>query len=247
MSLPNKIALVTGASRGIGQAIALQLGKQGATVVGTATSDEGAQKITASFEENKIKGKGYVLNVADQASVNDCMTALNEEFGAPTILINNAAITRDNLMLRMKEDEWNDIINTNLTSVYRMSKACLKGMIKQRWGRVITISSVVGTTGNPGQANYAAAKAGVIGFSKSLAQEIATRGVTVNVIAPGYIETDMTKALPEEHREALLSKIPTKSIGQPQDIAAAVAFLASENAGYITGQTLHVNGGMYMN
>lgn len=246
MSLENEIALVTGASRGIGQAIALRLGKDGATVIGTATSSAGAEAITKCLQENGIKGMGLVLNVTDQSSVDAAMEAINAEFGAPSILVNNAGITRDNLLMRMKDDEWNDIIQTNLTSVFRLSKACLRAMTKARKGRIISISSVVGAAGNAGQTNYSAAKAGLLGFTKSLAREVGARGITVNAVAPGFIDTDMTKALPEAQREALQKEIPLNRLGQPEEIAAAVAFLASPDAGYITGETLHVNGGMYM-
>ena len=246
MSLENEIALVTGASRGIGQAIALRLGKDGATVIGTATSSAGAEAITKCLQENGIKGMGLVLNVTDQSSVDAAMETINAEFGAPSILVNNAGITRDNLLMRMKDDEWNDIIQTNLTSVFRLSKACLRAMTKARKGRIISISSVVGAAGNAGQTNYSAAKAGLLGFTKSLAREVGARGITVNAVAPGFIDTDMTKALPEPQREALQKEIPLNRLGQPEEIAAAVAFLASPDAGYITGETLHVNGGMYM-
>jgi len=245
MSFENKVALVTGASRGIGRAIALTLGNAGATVVGTATTEGGAEKISASFAENNIQGRGLALNVTDQDSIELCIKTVTEQYGAPSILVNNAAITRDNLMLRMKEEEWNDIINTNLNSVYRLSKAVLRPMTKNRWGRIISITSVVGFTGNPGQANYAAAKAGVVGFTKSLAQEMATRGITVNAVAPGFIETDMTKELPDAQKEHLLKVIPMGRMGQPEEIASAVRFLASDEADYITGQTIHVNGGMF--
>jgi len=244
--LTGEIALVTGATRGIGQAIALELGARGATVIGTATSADGAQKITAVFAENGVKGAGLTMNVADSASVEQALAQMEKEFGAPTILVNNAGITRDNLLMRMKDDEWDDIINTNLSSVFRLSKACIRGMMKARKGRIISIASVVGAMGNAGQTNYAAAKAGIMGFSKALAREVASRGITVNVIAPGFIETDMTRALPEAQKEILLKAIPLTRLGQPQDIAAAVAFLASPGAGYITGHTLHVNGGMYV-
>jgi len=246
MSLENEIALVTGASRGIGQAIALRLGKDGATVVGTATSPAGAEAITKFLQENGIKGMGLVLNVTDQSSVDAAMETINAEYGAPSILVNNAGITRDNLLMRMKDDEWNDIIQTNLTSVFRLSKACLRAMTKARKGRIISISSVVGAAGNAGQTNYSAAKAGLLGFTKSLAREVGARGITVNAVAPGFIDTDMTKALPEAQREALQRDIPLNRLGQPEEIASAVAFLASPDAGYITGETLHVNGGMYM-
>ncbi|WP_455375262.1 3-oxoacyl-ACP reductase FabG [Kaarinaea lacus] len=246
MSLEGEIALITGASRGIGKAVALQLGKDGATVIGTATSDSGAENISAYLKENGIPGMGMVLNVTDQASVDSVIETITSEFGAPTILVNNAGITRDNLLMRMKQEEWDEIIDTNLTSVFRLSKACMRAMTKARKGRIISISSVVGAAGNAGQTNYAAAKAGLLGFTKSLARELGARGVTVNAVAPGFIDTDMTKALPDAQREALLSGIPLNRLGQPEEIAAAVAFLASPGAAYITGETLHVNGGMYM-
>jgi 3-oxoacyl-[acyl-carrier protein] reductase len=246
IDLEGKVTLVTGASRGIGRAIAESLGKANATVIGTATSDKGAQSISDYFAAAGIKGTGMTLNVTEVDSIDSVLKTINDEFGAITVLVNNAGITRDNLLMRMKEDEWNDIMSTNLTSVFRLSKACLRGMMKARQGRIITISSVVGATGNAGQANYAAAKAGVVGFSKSLAQEIGSRGVTVNVVAPGFIDTDMTKQLSEEQRSSLLAHIPLKNLGQPEDIANAVLFLASDMATYITGETLHVNGGMYM-
>lgn len=245
-SLEGEVALVTGASRGIGQSIALALGNMGATVVGTATSEKGAEAISAYFAEQGIKGQGMALNVTDADSVLQVLAAATEAFGAPSILVNNAGITRDNLLMRMKEDEWQDIIDTNLTSVYRLSKACLRAMTKARKGRIISISSVVGASGNAGQTNYAAAKAGLIGFTKSLAREVGARGITVNAVAPGFIDTDMTRALPDAQREALLTGIPLNRLGQPEEIAAAVAFLASPGAAYITGETLHVNGGMYM-
>jgi 3-oxoacyl-[acyl-carrier protein] reductase len=244
--LTGEIALVTGASRGIGQAIALALGAQGATVIGTATSEKGAEAISSSLAAAGIKGQGMVLNVTEQVSVDTVVTAVQETYGAPSILVNNAGITRDNLLMRMKDEEWNDIINTNLTSVYRLSKACLRGMTKARRGRIISISSVVGAAGNAGQTNYAAAKAGLVGFTKSLAREVGGRGITVNAVAPGFIDTDMTRALADAQREALLGSIPLGRLGQPEEIAAAVAFLASPGAAYITGETLHVNGGMYM-
>ena len=246
MPLTGKIALVTGASRGIGHGIAIELARQGATVIGTATTQEGANKISAVLTDQGLKGQGIVLNVTDINSIEQALTTIQNNYEAPTILINNAGITRDNLMLRMKEEEWDSIISTNLTSVYRLSKACLRGMLKVRWGRIVTISSVIGVTGNAGQANYAAAKAGVIGFSKSLAQEIASRDITVNVVAPGYIASDMTDQLTDEQKNAVLSKIPAQRIGKPEDIAYAVNFLVSPQASYITGQTLHINGGMYM-
>jgi 3-oxoacyl-[acyl-carrier protein] reductase len=243
MSLEGKIALVTGATRGIGKAIAVSLIEQGATVIGTATSESGAQSISEYLGAN---GKGWVLDVSSSESVDTVVKEITAEFGAPTILVNNAGITRDNLMMRMKEDEWEQVVNTNLTSVFRVTKACLRGMTKAKFGRVISISSVVGSMGNGGQTNYSAAKAGLEGFSRSLAAEIASRGITVNCVAPGFIETDMTKVLPEEHKAKLIEKVPSSRLGQPEEIAAAVAFLASQGAAYITGETLHVNGGMYM-
>jgi 3-oxoacyl-[acyl-carrier protein] reductase len=244
--LENAIALVTGASRGIGRAIALGLGQQGATVVGTATSQGGADAISEAFATAGIQGRGMVLDVANPESVNEVIKAINGEFGAPTILINNAGITRDNLLMRMKEEEWQSIVDTNLTSVFRLSKACLRGMMKARKGRIINIGSVVGATGNPGQANYCAAKAGMVGFTKSLAREVGSRNITVNTVAPGFIDTDMTRELPEEQRNTLVAGIPLERLGSPEDIANAVVFLASDNAAYITGETLHVNGGMFM-
>lgn len=246
MILDAEVALVTGASRGIGMAIALELGRQGAYVVGTATSQAGADAIGKALVEHNTKGRGAVLNVTDQASIDGLLKEMEASCGMPTILVNNAGITRDNLLLRMGEDEWDAILDTNLKSVYRMSKSCLRAMIKARKGRIISIASVVGATGNPGQANYAAAKAGIVGFSKSLAREVGSRNITVNAVAPGFIETDMTRALSEQQRTALLGQIPLGRLGSPQDIANAVAFLASPAAGYITGTTLHVNGGMYM-
>lgn len=246
MSIEGKVALVTGASRGIGKAIALELVRRGAIVVGTATTTEGAEKITAYLKEAGNAGRGYALNVADAASVEAVMATLTEELGSPLILINNAGITRDNLMLRMKDDEWDSVIATNLSAIYRMSKACLKGMTKARWGRIVSISSVVGSMGNAGQANYAAAKAGLEGFSRALAKELGSRNVTVNAVAPGFIATDMTEVLSEEQKAKMLATIPAARLGQPEEIASAVGFLASEEAAYITGVTLHVNGGMYM-
>ena len=243
MSLEGKIALVTGATRGIGKAIAVALVEQGATVIGTATSESGAQSISEYLGAN---GKGWVLDVSSSESVETVVKEITAEFGAPTVLVNNAGITRDNLMMRMKEDEWEQVVNTNLTSVFRVTKACLRGMTKAKFGRIISISSVVGSMGNGGQTNYSAAKAGLEGFSRSLAAEIGSRGITVNCVAPGFIETDMTKVLPEEHKANLVSKVPASRLGQPEEIAAAVAFLASNGAAYITGETLHVNGGMYM-
>lgn len=244
--LTGKVAFVTGASRGIGKAIALDLAAQGATVIGTATSESGAEAISAYLAEAGAQGAGKCLNVTNPEMITEVLSEVSKEFGVPTILINNAGITRDNLLMRMKDDEWDDIIQTNLNSVYRMSKACLRGMMKAKQGRIINIASVVGVMGNAGQTNYAAAKAGIIGFSKSLAREVGARGITVNTIAPGFIDTDMTKALPEEQRQALTAQIPLQSLGQPEDIARAVTFLAGEGGSYITGQTLNVNGGMYM-
>ncbi len=246
MSLEGKVALVTGATRGIGRAIALSLGEQGATVVGTATSNNGAETISSFLKEAGINGKGVVLNVTDADAIESVVAAIETEFGAPDILVNNAGITRDNLLMRMKDEEWDDIINTNLTPNFKLSKRCLRAMTKARWGRIITITSVVGAMGNAGQTNYAAAKAGVIGFSKSLAREVGARGITVNSVAPGFIDTDMTSGLAEAHKTALLEQVPVKRLGEPEEIAAAVTFLASPSAAYITGETLHVNGGMYM-
>ena len=246
MFLQDKIALVTGASRGIGAAIAINLAQQGAKVVGTATTPEGAEKITANFSQNKLSGQGLTLNVCQQSAIDQLLETVRKEVGEPDILVNNAGIARDNLMLRMKEEEWLEVIDTNLTSIYRLCKACLTAMFRQRWGRIINISSIGGVTGNSGQVNYTAAKAGMIGLSKSLAQEMGSRGVTVNVVAPGFIDTDMTRGLPEIYRKELLKRIPMKRLGQAQDVAQAVVFLASEYASYITGETLHVNGGMYM-
>ena len=245
--LDNEIALVTGASRGIGKEIALALGHRGATVVGTATSDSGAAAISAYLSEAGIKGTGLVLNVTDAESVDAVIKNTKDQFGAISILVNSAGITQDNLLMRMKDQEWDAVIDTNLSSVYRLSKACLRDMMKARKGRIINISSVVGVSGNAGQTNYSAAKAGMIGFTKSLAREVGSRGITVNAVAPGFIDTDMTKALAEEQRQALLKDIPLLRLGQPAEIAAAVAFLASADAGYITGETLNVNGGMVMN
>ena len=241
-----KIALVTGASRGIGKAIADQLGAQGITVVGTATSESGAAQISERFKAAGITGKGMVLNVKDSDAVEAVIKAITEEFGTVTILVNNAGITQDNLLMRMKDEEWNSVIDTNLTAIYRVSKACLRGMMKARWGRIINITSVVGAMGNAGQSNYAATKAGAAGFARSLAAEVGSRNITVNSVAPGFIDTDMTHVLPEEQKQALLGRIPLGRLGRPEEIAAVVAFLASDPAGYISGETLHVNGGMYM-
>ncbi|MEC9128154.1 MAG: 3-oxoacyl-ACP reductase FabG [Pseudomonadota bacterium] len=242
--LDGKIALVTGASRGIGKAIATQLAQQGATVIGTATSENGAQAISDYLSE--FGGKGFALNVTDKESVDTTIKAINEAHGGIDILVNNAGITRDNLLMRMKDDEWQDIIDTNLTSIFTLSKAVLRGMMKKRCGRIVNIGSVVGSAGNAGQANYAAAKAGVIGFSKSMAREVASRGITINVVAPGFIDTDMTKALTDDQKEAIFKDIPANRLGEPDEIAATVAFLVSDGAAYITGETIHVNGGMYM-
>jgi len=243
--LKEKLVLVTGASRGIGRAIALTLGAAGATVIGTATSDEGAANISKIFTENNILGKGMKLNVTDNDQISALIKSITEDYGSVDILINNAGITRDNILVRMKEEEWDDIIDTNLSSVYKMSKAVLRGMIKKRSGRIISITSVVGATGNAGQSNYAAAKAGIMGFTKSLAREVGVRGITVNAIAPGFIKTDMTDALPDEQKEALASQIPLARLGTVDEIAQSVLFLAGESGSYITAQTLHVNGGMY--
>ena len=241
-----RVALVTGASRGIGAAIALELGRQGALVVGTATSAKGAEAITAYLATAGLAGQGVVLDVTDPASIRDCLTEVEKTHGTVGILVNNAGITRDNLLMRMKEDEWAEILQTNLTSVFRMSQAVIKSMMKARFGRIVSIASVVGASGNAGQVNYAAAKAGIFGFTKSLAREVGSRNITVNAVAPGFIDTDMTRNLPEAARATMLGQIPLQRLGQPEEIAAAVAFLASDGAGYITGETLHVNGGMYM-
>ncbi len=246
MMLKNEIALVTGASRGIGAAIADTLAAAGAVVIGTATSQAGADRISERFRGNGVQGSGMVLDVADPDSVAALMGAITQTFGAPTILVNNAGITRDNLLMRMKDEEWDAILQTNLTSVYRLSKACLRAMTKARKGRIINIGSVVGATGNPGQTNYAAAKAGMVGFAKALAREVGSRGITVNTVAPGFIDTDMTKELSEEQKQALLTSIPLGRLGDAREIAQAVLFLASDAAAYITGETLHVNGGMFM-
>ncbi|MGO0306566.1 3-oxoacyl-ACP reductase FabG [Endozoicomonas acroporae] len=245
--LMGKVALVTGASRGIGKAIASALGKAGAIVIGTATSESGAAAITDALQAEGIQGQGMALNVTSADECQAVLKVICAEYGAPLILINNAGITRDNILMRMKEEEWDDVIDTNLSSIFRMSKAVLRGMTKARWGRIVNISSVVGSMGNQGQANYAAAKAGIEGFTRAMAREVGSRSITVNTVAPGFIETDMTRALPEEQQSFLLGQIPLARLGQPEEIAAAVAFLVSEPAGYITGETLHVNGGMYMN
>jgi len=246
MTSEQHIALVTGASRGIGQAIARELAASGCTVVGTATSDAGAEKITAYLKESGNAGCGMTLNVSDDDNVNAVIKAITEQFGAPLILVNNAGITRDNILMRMKPEEWSDVIDTNLTSLYRVSKACLRGMTKARWGRIVNITSVVGSMGNMGQANYAATKAGAGGFSRALARELGSRSVTVNCVAPGFIDTDMTRELSEEQRAQMLNQIPLGRLGAAEEIGALVGFLCSDAAAYITGETIHINGGMYM-
>ena len=246
VSLNDKVALVTGASRGIGRAIAVALGKCGATVVGTATSNEGAEKITAGLKAEGVSGRGYALNVCDKEVIKETYKQITDEWGAPLILVNNAAITQDNLFLRMKTEQWESVIKTNLDGVFHLTKAAMRAMLKARWGRIVNITSIVAIMGNPGQANYCAAKAGVIGFTKSIAQEMASKGITANTVAPGFIDTDMTRTLNDAQREAIHQKIPMGKIGQPEDIANAVVFLASDKAAYITGQTLNVNGGMCM-
>lgn len=244
--MSDKVALITGASRGIGRAIAETLGAQGLTVIGTATTEAGAAAITAYCAEKGIRGEGMVLNVTDAAAVEAVVKTITERYGAPLILVNNAGITKDNLLMRMKDEEWNDVIDTNLNAIYRVTKACLRGMTKARWGRIVNISSVVGSMGNAGQTNYAATKAGMEGFARSLARELGSRAVTVNNVAPGFIDTDMTRELSEQHRAAMMEQIPLGRLGGAEEVAAAVAFLVSDAAGYITGETLHVNGGMYM-
>lgn len=246
MNLDHKVALVTGATRGIGAAIAEVLGKAGATVIGTATSEAGAATINQRFAETSINGAGMVLNVTDAESVNSVLQAITDQFGAPTVLVNNAGITKDNILMRMKDDEWMDVLDTNLTSIFRLAKACVRPMTKARWGRIINISSVVGAMGNAGQSNYSASKAGVGGFARALAKELGSRNITVNTVAPGFINTDMTKDLPEANKEALLTQVPLARLGAPEEIASVVCFLAGEGAAYITGETIHVNGGMYM-
>ena len=243
--LTEKLVLVTGASRGIGQAIALTLGTAGATVIGTATSEKGAEAISKQFTEHKINGQGMILNVTDDNNIAELMKNINEKYDTVDILINNAGITRDNILMRMKQDEWDEIINTNLASVFKMSKAVLRGMMKKKAGRIISIASVVGSMGNAGQANYAAAKAGIMGFTKSLAREVGSRGITVNTVAPGFIQTDMTDNLPDEQKEVLASQIPMGRLGSVEEIAQVVLFLAGNGGSYITAQTIHVNGGMY--
>ena len=244
--MKNRVALVTGASRGIGRAIALTLASSGCLVVGTSTSEAGAESITKAFVEANVKGKGMKLDVTDPESIKEVVVATGEEFGQPAILVNNAGITRDNLLMRMKDEEWEDIIGTNLSSIFRLSKACLRGMMKARFGRIVNIGSVVAATGNPGQVNYCAAKAGIIGFTKSLAREVASRNITVNTVAPGFIDTDMTRELEEQQKNAILESIPLKRLGGAEEVAYAVDFLCSPRAAYITGETLHVNGGMFM-
>ncbi|MGP8034513.1 MAG: 3-oxoacyl-ACP reductase FabG [Steroidobacteraceae bacterium] len=244
--LENEVALVTGASRGIGHSIALALARAGARVIGTATSAEGAAKLGAVLTSHGYNGRGAVLDAGSGESIEALLAELESAGEMPTILVNNAAITRDSLLLRMKPEDWERVISTNLTAVFRLSKGCVRRMMKERHGRIVNLTSVVGLTGNPGQANYAAAKAGLLGFTKSLAQELASRGITVNAVAPGFIDTDMTRALSDEQRSALLTRVPLGRLGTPEDIAAAVLFLVSPQAGYITGETLHVNGGMYM-
>ena len=243
--LTEKLVLVTGASRGIGQAIALTLGAAGAKVIGTATSEKGAEAISKQFTEHKITGQGMILNVTDDDNIAELIKNINEKYDTVDILINNAGITRDNILMRMKQDEWDEIIDTNLASVFKMSKAVLRGMMKKKAGRIISIASVVGSMGNAGQANYAAAKAGIMGFTKSLAREVGSRGITVNTVAPGFIQTDMTDNLPDEQKEALASQIPMGRLGSVEEIAQVVLFLAGNGGSYITAQTIHVNGGMY--
>ncbi len=246
MSEESKVVLVTGASRGIGAAIADTLGESGYTVIGTATTTSGADSISQRFADKAILGAGMALNVTDPDSISALLQSIVENFGAPTVLVNNAGITKDNILMRMKEDEWLDVINTNLNAVFRLSKACVRSMTKARWGRIVNISSVVGSMGNGGQSNYSATKAGVEGFSRALAKELGSRSITVNTVAPGFIDTDMTKDLPEANKEVLLGQIPLARLGAPEEIASVVKFLVSDAAGYITGETIHVNGGMYM-
>jgi 3-oxoacyl-[acyl-carrier protein] reductase len=241
-----KLVLVTGATRGIGSAILRTLGKQGLPIIGTATSQEGAAKISTNLEELGLKGEGIVLNLRDRSVIDEVIRSISKRYGAILILVNNAAITSDNLFLKMKTEEWNDVLDINLNGTFYLIKACIRNMLKARWGRIINIGSLVGTAGNVGQANYAAAKAALVGLTKSIAQEVASRNITANVVAPGFIDTDMTRCLSKERQDHLLRKIPMERLGQPEDIASAVSFLASDSASYITGQTLHVNGGMYM-
>ena len=244
--MSDKIALVTGASRGIGQAIALQLGKDGFTVIGTSTTQSGAVSITGYLDDAGIGGEGMVLDVTSSVSVTAVIKTISEKYAAPLVLVNNAGITKDNILMRMKEDEWNDVVNTNLSSIFRLSKSCVRGMTKAKWGRIISISSVVGAMGNAGQSNYAATKAGMEGFSRSLAKELGSRNITINCVAPGFIDTDMTKELSEDNKSMMLAKIPLSRLGEPEEVAAVVAFLAGDGGAYVTGETIHVNGGMYM-
>jgi len=246
MSFENKVALVTGASRGIGKQIAYDLAEKGVYVYGTATTESGANKITESFAAAGLKGMGLQLNVTDTESVAAVMKFMKDNAGSADILVNNAGVTKDNIMIRMSDEQWDDVIATNLTAIFKISKLCLRHMMKKRWGRIISIGSVVASSGNPGQANYCAAKAGLVGFSKSLANEVASRNITVNVVAPGFVQTDMTNTLTDEQKESIMSVVPAGRMGQPKEISAAVCFLAEENAGYVTGNTIHVNGGMYM-
>lgn len=244
--MSDKIALVTGASRGIGQAIALQLGKDGFTVIGTSTTQSGAASITGYLDDAGIGGEGMVLDVTSSESVTAVIKTISEKYAAPLVLVNNAGIAKDNILMRMKEDEWNDVVSTNLSSIYRLSKSCVRGMTKAKWGRIISISSVVGAMGNAGQSNYAATKAGMEGFSRSLAKELGSRNITINCVAPGFIDTDMTKELSEDNKSMMLAKIPLSRLGEPEEVAAVVAFLAGDGGAYVTGETIHVNGGMYM-
>lgn len=246
MNFEDKVILVTGASRGIGAAIADNLGSVGATVIATSTTSDGANKISDRFESLNIKGEGHILDVSDNDSIDNIMKSIKTKYEAPLILINNAGITKDNILLRMKDEEWLDVMDTNLNAIYRLSKACLRGMTKARWGRIITIGSVVGSTGNPGQTNYSATKAGVLGFTKSLARELGPRNITVNCVSPGFIDTDMTKKLPDASREALLTAVPLGRFGSPGEVAEVVNFLVGDTGAYITGENIHVNGGMYM-
>ncbi|MGI1678022.1 MAG: 3-oxoacyl-ACP reductase FabG [Cellvibrionaceae bacterium] len=246
MSIQDKVAVVTGASRGIGAAIADALGAAGAIIVGTATTEKGAEAITVRLKEKGFNGVGKAMNVTEPGSVEALMESVQKDFGAPVILVNNAGITRDNLLMRMSDDEWGDVINTNLNAVFKLSKACLRGMMKARWGRIVNISSVVGSMGNAGQTNYAATKAGVAGFARALAKEVGSRGITVNTVAPGFIDTDMTRELTDAQKDIMLQQIPLARLGQPEEIAGVVEFLVSDAAGYVSGETIHVNGGMYM-
>lgn len=246
MNFKDKVILVTGASRGIGAAIADNLGSLGSTVIATATSNDGAKKISERFESLNIKGEGHILDVSDKDSIDNIMELIKTKYEAPLILVNNAGITKDNILLRMKDEEWLDVMDTNLNAIYRLSKACLRGMTKARWGRIITIGSVVGSTGNPGQTNYSATKAGILGFTKSLARELGPRNITVNCVSPGFIDTDMTKNLPDASRDALLTAVPLGRFGNPDEVAEVVNFLAGDTGAYITGENIHVNGGMYM-